>query len=118
MALPIQIGHERADGSEVEMRRLECLNGNAARLCGEAEELRQVAFIGGAGVSGGVAIQPEVFEEIAQLLRHRVSAGAIQSSRARNARSEVAVLRSSRFNRLRRSDDSGGGMMPNVMFVG
>jgi len=89
-----------------------------AQLRGETEELRDVALVGGGCMSGGVAIQPKVFEEIAQLTRHRVSTGAIHSSSARSARSEVAVFRSSRFNFRLPAGGSGGGMMPNVMFVG
>jgi hypothetical protein len=100
------------------MRRLERLDWHAPHLRGETEELRDVALVGGGCMSGGVAIQPEIFEKLAELLRHRANAGAIHSSRARNARSEVAVLRSSRFSRRRPSAGSGGGMIPNVMFVG
>src|SRR6188474_2330176 len=75
VALPVQIGHEGADRSEIEMRRLERLDWHAPHLRGETEELRDVALVGGGCMSGGVAIQPEIFEKLAELLRHRANAG-------------------------------------------
>src|SRR5688572_6012278 len=62
------------------MQGLERVHGDAAKLRGKPEELRHVAFVGGGGMSGGVAVQPEVLEEVAKLLRHRVTAAAEASA--------------------------------------
>src|SRR5689334_22102474 len=111
----MELRHERADGGEIELRRLQIFGGAAARGGGELQELGDVAGVGLDGMCRGVPVQTEVIEERAQL-GHRTADGVIHSPSTRSARSDVAALRSAL--RLRPPAASGGGMMPKVMLVG
>src|SRR5688572_7073529 len=108
------------------MCRLEPAHLEVALRRGEAEELGDVAVVGGDGVRGRVAIETEILEEGTQLLLHcpfadlTRSAGraCTHSSSAASARAAVAALRSTFFSRAPLTGGSGGGMMPKVMLVG
>src|SRR3712207_7386429 len=45
VALPVQVGHERANRGQIEMRRVQRLGRHAAHLRSEPEELGQVTLV-------------------------------------------------------------------------
>src|SRR5262245_35836032 len=72
--MPIQLRHERANSSELQMRwfQVRCVE----VLSSEVEKLRDVALVGSGCVRRRVAIQPEMLEERRELGSHAADAGA------------------------------------------
>ena len=114
VAAPVQLAQKRPDAAVVEVGRPHAAR--AHPLTEKRQQLREVAPVRRHGVGRGVAVVPQILEERPEMLFHHASAAAAARQPARSQSARSASFR--RRSRRLRGGRSGGGIRPNVMFVG